>query len=202
MFTDISKALSSKGVDCVLVDLNVVDADGNILLSNLSEQVAILRKTHEAVTEGVVDVIGHSLGCLAAAMADLPHIRRTILLAPPTVSDSSKMIDYFRRNPLTHIDTEGVSRLARRDGTFTIVPREYWQEKESLNLENIFQSYIAHNDVYIVKASLDEITSNDGLERIFKGAHFRELEANHDFKDEARPMLISLCEELIQGVDM
>lgn len=197
MFTEISDALSSRSINCILFDLNTLDADGNIALNTLNEQVQILKKIHAENSEGSVDLICHSLGCVVATLADLPHIRKTIFLAPPIENDYSKSVEYFSRNPLTTIDMNGTSRLARRDGTFTLVPPEYWLERKSLNFKELYGKYIAHNDVYVVKASLDELISNEETETIFKGANLLELESDHDFKDVARPLLVSLCEKLV-----
>jgi len=197
MFTQIAEGLSLQGIDPVLVDLNVRDATGNIVLNSFSAQVDILRRARAEIKEGEVYLLCHSQGCVIAALAQLPQIHKTIFLAPPIGNNYTKTIEYFSKNPLTTIDMEGTSRLARRDGTFTIVPPGYWAERKGLDIQKLYQEYCSKNVVCVVKATQDEIVSNEGLEEIFREAEIIAVEAGHDFKGEAREPLIALCGRLV-----
>lgn len=198
MFTDITNALTERGSKCVLFDLNTKDEDGNILLSPFSKQVQILINAYEDNKGNETYIIAHSQGCVVTALANLPNIKKTIFLAPPTDNNAEKTISYFMKNPLTSIDLEGTSRLARRDGTFTLVPKEYWTEREQLDIAQTYKTYTDRNKTVIVKATQDEVISNEAFSKIFSDVEVVELEANHDFTDNARETLVTECSKLIE----
>lgn len=197
MFTDIANALNEHGSKCVLIDLNIKDEDGNILLSPFSKQVQILTNAYEDNKGNETYIIAHSQGCVVTALANLPNIKKTIFLAPPTDNNAEKTISYFKKNPLTNIDLDGTSRLARRDGTFTLVPKEYWDEREQLDIARTYKTYTDRHKTVVVKATQDEVISNDEFFNIFKGIDTVEVEADHDFTKNAREDLVTLCNNLI-----
>lgn len=197
MFTEIADKLINNKINCVLVDLNKKDSEGNILLNTFSEQVKILKEIYEQNKNDTVDLICHSQGCIVASLANLPSIGKTIFLAPPTENNNNKTIEYFIKNKLTTININGVSNLARRDGTFTIVPADYWKEKDKINIRSLYDIYTMNNDVYVVKGLLDEVVSNKQLNSIFSNAKILELEANHNFTGDVRHQLVKLCEDLV-----
>jgi hypothetical protein len=197
MFTEIVNALSAEGIESVLVDLNIKDSLGNITVNTFSKQAELLRKTYTENKENEVYLVCHSQGCIIAALANLEGTKKTIFLAPPVESDNSKTIEYFKKNLSTKINLDGESILARRDGTMTIVSSEYWREKEKLNLKSLYSDYVSHNKVVVVKASLDEVISNQLTDEVFKTAEIKEIEADHNFTGLSRVALISLLKKLV-----
>lgn len=195
MFTDIKNSLP-ENTEAVLIDLNKKEGD-NIYLNPFSTQVEILRDVRTNYSDQKVDIICHSQGCVIAALAKLPNIRKTIFLAPALNNGYTKVVEYFSKKPNTKIDIEGVSMLARRDGTFTIVPSQFWKEKESLDIEDMYQRYITEHETYAIKALADEVVSNDDFSQVFDGATILSLEGNHDFTDDARTGLIKVCVDLV-----
>lgn len=197
MFTDIRNSLPE---DCegVLIDLNTKDDGDNIYVNPFSKQVEILKNVRASYPDQKVDIICHSQGCIVAALADLPNVRKTLFLAPALNNGYAKVIEYFSKNPNTKIDVAGISRLARRDGTFTTVPSEFWKEKEALDIDAVYQKYITSNLTYAVKALSDEVVSNADFDKVFDGATILALEGNHDFTDNARQELIKACVELVK----
>lgn len=198
MFTDIANALNEHGSKCVLIDLNTKDEDGNILLSPFSKQVQILTNAYEDNKGNETFIIAHSQGCVVTALANLPNIKKTIFLAPPTDNNAEKTISYFKKNPLTSIDLEGTSQLARRDGTFTLVPKEYWTEREQLDIARTYNTYIVQHETIVIKATQDEVISNEAFNELFSNVKVIELEANHDFTDTSRETLVAVCSTLIE----
>ena len=197
MFTDIADSLSDSGIHCVLVDLNVKDAGGNIQLSPFSKQVKILSEACEENKSEETYLIAHSQGCVVSVLANLPDITQTIFLAPSTDNNAEKTISYFKKNPLTTIDLSGTSRLARRDGTFTLVPKEYWDEREQIDIPTLYKKYTTQHKTAVVKATQDEVVSNEAFFETFRDVEIIEMEANHDFTDSARHKLVTLCTKLI-----
>jgi hypothetical protein len=200
MFVDIVSSLSELGIKGVLIDLNTKDSEGNILLSPFSKQVEILTKTYLEQKTDETYIIAHSQGCVVSALANLPDIRMTIFLAPPTENIAEKTIAYFQKNPLTTINLTGTSRLARRDGTFTFVPKEYWEEREQLDISNLYKLYTVRHSTIVVKATQDEVVSNEAFPELFRDVETVEIDASHDFAGAARNELIRLCAKLISQV--
>jgi hydroxypyruvate isomerase len=197
IFTDIAQTLESRGVTCILTDLNTQDEMGNITLRTLSEQAKIVQAVYERNQDGLVDLVCHSQGCNIATLAFLPKIRKTIFLAPPTDNDISKSIAYFTMNPQTKIDIEGISSIARRDGTCTIVPRAYWDERKQINYQSAYEQFLAQHKVDVVKATLDDVISNENTDTLFRNVPVHEIIANHNFTGDARKQLVQLCEQIL-----
>ena len=94
MFTDIAANLPN--FSPVNFDLNTIDENENLVVSNFSSQVETLKdiwKKESADHE--VYIIAHSQGCLVTAIADLPGITKTFFLAPPT-NFNVEILDYFK----------------------------------------------------------------------------------------------------------
>jgi alpha/beta superfamily hydrolase len=195
MFTEIVNQLP-KDYNCILVDLNN-KVENTILLNPFSKQIEILRIAKQQHFESeTIDLICHSQGCTVAALANLPNIRKTIFLAPAVESNNEKTIAYFSKNPETKININGTSLLARRDGTFTSVPSEFWKEKELIDLVKLYENYTKTHDTIVIKALNDEVVSAD-VTVYFKTSKIIELEADHDFRNESREALIATLKDLL-----
>lgn len=193
MFTDIANSLTQNGIKCVLIDLNTKDGEGNILLSPFSKQVQILTSVYKENKTDETYIIAHSQGCIVTALANLPDIQTTVFLAPPTDNNIEKTISYFKKNPLTEINLSDTSRLGRRDGTFTLVPKEYWVERESLDITKEYGNYLSKNKTVVIKATNDEVISNNQFSEIFSNTKTIEIEADHDFNGASREKLVASC---------
>ncbi len=196
MFTDIVSNLP-EDYECILIDLNT-KIGNTVFLNPFSKQVEVLKNARQNTGVEAVDLVCHSQGCVVAALANLPNLRKTIFLAPALESSSEKTIEYFSRNPETKIDKDNISTLARRDGTFTSVPSVYWKEKENLNLTEIYTNYLKTHDTYVVKASHDEVVLKDNNKICFDTSRVIELGADHDFRNESRGKLVATVKDLLQ----
>lgn len=196
MFTDIVSSLPEE-YECTLVDLNT-KIGNTIFLSPFSKQVDILKGVRRSSAQETIDLVCHSQGCLVAALANLPNVRKAIFLAPALENNDKKMIEYFSRNPETKIDVEGTSTLARRDGTFTSVPSEYWKEIGSLDLNEVYNSFIKTHNTYVIKASQDEVVTKNNSKISFDPLQIMEIEADHDFTNNSREKLVTLVKSLLQ----
>ncbi len=195
MFPDIAGAMP--GVEPVMFDYNTFDEAARTVTVRplreqaklLEEQVSQARAKHP---EAVIDLICHSQGSVVAGLAELEtfKVRKALLLAPPVTMNFERMLANFRSRPGTVIDMKGMSRLARRDGSFTLVPAEYFAERAQINPLRLYASLAAYASVVIVKAKEDEILGTTDFSML-PGAHTIELSGGHDFTGEAREALIS-----------
>ncbi len=200
MFTELADDFSAHGVEPVLIDLNEKTNEGDIYVNTLSEQTRILTETYERECRdgSTVDIIGHSQGCVVIARAHMPTIRTTLFLAPPIENDPEKTINYFSRNPESIVAMNNVSRFARRDGTSTFVPAEYWEDRAQIDYEEAYRSYVASHETVVVVAGNDEVISNERINSVFDSAKTVTLSADHNFTGTARQELRSLVLNILK----
>ena len=199
LFTDIASVFEEGRVECILTDLNVVDGSGNITLNTISKQAEIIQRVfQENYREGdVVDLICHSQGCVVGAVADLPHIRKVILMTPPTNNDVQKTLEFFKSRPDTVINLEGDSYMTRADGTRTIAHKEYWQDRQGMNYLDEYKNLAQHNNVTTIIANQDEVVDNSAIEELKKDTCVVYIDADHNFTGETRKALIERLFEIL-----
>jgi hypothetical protein len=204
LFADIVNTLQNDPnmleVECVLTDLNIVSQENNdIILNPLSKQAQILREVFERESgEGVViDLVCHSQGCVVGAIADLPGVRKVVLMTPPVSNDFTKTLEFFKSRPDTVINLEGESYLTRADGSRTIAPKEYWQDRQDINYLEEYKRLAEHNDVTTIIANQDEVVSNESVGELSEIGEVIRLDSDHNFTGEARQRLIETLKDLL-----
>jgi hypothetical protein len=201
MFTEIVDFLSSSKPDlrCVLVDLNIVDNTNDIRMNPLSTQAEILEKVYrkEVETGASIDVICHSQGCVVGSIANLPEVRKYIFLAPPTNNDIEKTIRAFSERPGTIINLEGESFFMRGDRSRTIVPKEYWDDREKIDYEKVYTDIQSKQSVTVIVAGRDEVVSNTYTREIFSQSNITTIDANHNFEGKSRRVLLETIASLL-----
>lgn len=200
LFTDIANSLEGYEVECILTDLNIVNQEnGDIVLNPLSKQAEILKSVYtENHSEGdTIDIIAHSQGCVVAALADLPQIRKIIFITPPTNNDLQKTLEHFKNRPDTVIDFEGESYITRADGSRTIAYKEYWSDRKDIVYLDEYKKLASNNDLHIIIANQDETVSNDSVGELQKIGQVICLDGDHNFTKEFREPLIKTIKKLI-----
>lgn len=200
MFTELAEVFSAHGITPILIDLSEQHDSGDIYVNSLSEQARILRETYERECDdgAVIDMICHSQGCLVASLANIPDVRITLFLAPPTENNPEKTINYFSKNPESVVDVNNTSRFTRRDGTSTFVPAVYWQDRARMNYQEIYQTYISSHETVVITALNDEVVSNEHINNIFGSAKIFPLSSDHNFTGTSREELRSLILNIIK----
>jgi esterase/lipase len=139
-------------------------------------------------------IVAHSQGCVVACLANLPRIKKIFFLAPPTNNDLIKSIENFKKRPGTVIDFSGDSILMRRDGSKTIVPASYWQDRESLNYLELYKKLSRKNNLIIILAGQDDVVSNESSEVLSRLGKLVVIDGNHNF-DNTRNLLAKTIKE-------
>ncbi len=201
LFSDIVARLPN--CECILFDYNTFnEAAKTVTVRPLSEQTKLLEAQVEAVRarhpDAIIDLVCHSQGGVVAGLAQFEtfNVRKAILLVPPESMNFERMLQNFQSRPGTVIDLDGMSRLARRDGSFTLVPAEYFRERVAIDPMKLYERLSESVEVILIKAREDEIlgqTDFSSLDRV-RVAH---LTGNHDFAGVARTGLVSEVVKLI-----
>ena len=199
MFADIVTSLSDTNFVPVLFDLNDLDEEGNLVVSDFSEQVRRLKEVWvKESLDADLFIVAHSQGCIITALANLSNVTKTIFLAPPTENEGEEIIEYFKSKPGTEINLQGVSKLARSHGSFTVVPASYWIEKDEVTTGELYGDYIKDHRSEVIRATQDEVISNDGMAAAFQGIEIQDIATTHNFEGEGGLELVSLVHHLLQ----
>lgn len=205
MFTDIVDFLSAtptfKDSKMVLMNLNEVEEFSNDILTNsFSKQAEILKAVYEREYEDSdteIDIIAHSQGCVITAIAELPKLRKVIMLAPPTNNDTQKTIDFFKERPGTEINMEGTSYIKRADGSTTTVPKEYWEDRKGMVYADEYKKLSNKHDIVMVFANQDQLVDPQYIDEYKKLAKVVQIDGNHNFEAPNREGLLRTLHELL-----
>jgi hypothetical protein len=182
----------------LMFDYNIVDGKNNELtVRPLNEQVELLKEKiteTQANPKNDIVLICHSQGCLIPAILKPENIRKTIFLAPQHNISVLRMVNTFKDRPGTEIYFAGNSTLARRDGSKTIVPPEYWESLKDINPIQLFKEFSQKTDLSIVVAREDEVLGETDFSGV---ANWISISANHDFTGEGRPILLNNLKTLL-----
>lgn len=198
----IAPALRAVGIETVLFDYNDIDQVNNTLtVYPLSVQAEKLREVVERVQrdnpDAVVDILAHSQGCLVVALANVDGIRKSVFLAPSLVTDIEKMVQAFSGRPGTEIDFEGVSKLARLDGTLTLVPKQFWTERASMEPISLYNVYSEQSEIFMINARQDDILKRGDVSLLDSSVTIEELDGDHNFHGGARAPLIEKIKAIL-----
>lgn len=186
LFTDIQTAFPD--ARCHMFDYNKVHKDGNMTVRPLNDQAKML-EDELAKINGPVTLIGHSQGCAVAALADVSNVKDIIFLAPAHSLSQERTLKTFGSRPGSTVDIKGTSEFARRDGTTTYVPQEFWNLFDSVDLLDLYEKLGQQHALTIFRATEDEILGLSDFSQL-ASAEIVDVAANHDFTGSARDELI------------
>ncbi len=146
-----------------------------------------------------IQIVGHSMGCLITAMADLPKLTRTILLAGPPTSPYKRMKSYFLKRKETKIDEGGESVIKRSDGSVTYVGPDFWPEMRQVKPIELYKQLSTRTILYFIKAVSDQVITETDYNELqnCKKIIYKELPGNHDFEDNARLLMLNTVSSLL-----
>lgn len=191
-------------VEPVLFDYFEADeAAKTLTIRPFSEQRA--RLTSELVKAkqdnpgAIIDVVCHSQGAMPAALAVLPGVRKTILIAPPFEMDLDRSLTRYRAKPDTIIDLDGMSRLYPQDGLIRLVPPAYWQERRELFPIDVYNMLAKKTEIIAIVANQDQLLPKPDLQRLSPKIKIIFLDGDHGFSGPARDPLLNTLRDLLIG---
>lgn len=201
LFPEIAESLPE--FEAVMFDYNQVDEDRNeVTVFPFSRQAQILaeviEKARSSYPDAAIDIICHSQGSVAVALARPEHVRKVVFIAPPFSANIEKMMKAFQALPGTDIDMDGISRLARKDGTTTLVPSEYWKERKDIRHLELYQELSRRAGLVIIKAKQDEILDESVCSKL-EDTEIVDLDGDHNFSGESRSSLLKEIRRILIG---
>ena len=200
MFSEIVAALPE--CECVLFDYNVRDEAANTeTIKPLADQAKVfeevLKQTRLEYPNAIIDIVTHSQGAVAPALVHPAGIRKTILLAPPFSLDANRTASWFIGRPGSNLDFGGISRLARRDGSTTLVPAAYWAGLSSIDPIALYDFFAEQTELTIITAKQDELIRRLGERKLSDKIKVLDLDGDHNFTGEARAGLVETVVKLL-----
>jgi hypothetical protein len=196
LFTDIRDALDDQFIP-YLFDYGDIDELENTLrvppfsvqVQKLLEIIKQARSDHPGLP---VNLVCHSQGCLIAALAAPQEIKRALFLAPSIEHGKDHLVKLFGRRAGSHIDLAGLSKLARRDGSTTLVGPEFWDEYDALDKISAYNTFASDTNLTIIKATSDEVLDLSDYAKLDPVITIIEQPANHDFTGPGRAPLLDV----------
>ena len=193
LLTDIAAGFSE--TESILFDYNDVDEIKNTLtVPPLSEQAKMLNEVIKKAClenkDAVIDVIGHSQGCLVVALAKPALVRKIIFTAPSLDNSIERTINMFKDRPDTEINLSGISKLGRKDGTITLVPSQFWVERKQFDPIPLYNELSQETELIIINAKQDDIHGNLNTKGLNNNIEILEIDGNHQFSGDARGVLL------------
>jgi len=187
LFTAIARAMPN--AKSVLFDYNPINEESNTLTAKpLNEQALKLRKViNSARAENpgaIIDLVCHSQGCVVAGLVKPRDIRKVIMLTPLDDTSEAKMIERMGDRAGAAIDPSAKTRMARTDGSVTVIHPEYWQSLAGIDPIKLYNRLAKFTALRIINARQDEVLGKVNFEAIDPGVSLVTLDGNHNFDDE------------------
>lgn len=200
LFPDIAAAFP--GAESSLFDYYEIDEEKQtVRICPFSVQVAKLRQVvaelREKNPEAIVDLIGHSQGTVIPALAGLEGIRKMVFLAPVFDLDISRSISRYQEKPGAIIDLEGLSFVPSSSGLSKVIPKEYWQEREGVDLLAAYSSLAEKTEITAIIANQDELLPPSDLSGLSSKVTVLALEGDHNFSSPQRLGMIEAIKEIL-----
>ncbi|HSX42621.1 MAG TPA: hypothetical protein VLF59_00865 [Candidatus Saccharimonadales bacterium] len=196
LFTAISRALPE--AESVLFNYNPINEQANTLTAEpLGEQVLKLRKVINTVRAehpgAVIDLVCHSQGCVVAALLKPRYIRKIIMITPPDDLREATVAKQLGTRREVPIDTSVRTRLARSDGSTTVIHPEYWQSLAGIEPVKLYNRLARFTALRVIKARHDEVLGDVSFTGIDPGISLVTLDGTHNFEgEESRNRLLHI----------
>ena len=194
LFTDIARVVPS--AEHILFDYNEINQAGNTLsVTPLRQQASLLNQKLGALPQdAVVDIIAHSQGCVVTAMAKPKDVRQILCLAPPVNLSQERIVRMFGSRSGAVINLEGQSTIPRRDGSTTIIPKDYWASIE-IDVIDLYNDFPNFSKTTFIIAKDDEVLGTSNFEQLDSRIELTQLDGDHDFTGDTRQNLTNAVKE-------
>lgn len=179
----------------VMFDYNVIVPNQPDIVIPLPQQAELLRHKVAAVRavypEADINLVGHSQGCVAIALANPDNIKRAIFIAPTIVLDPERTIKRVGSRTGSEINVDGVSRVVRSDGSINLIPAAFWACQRIVQPLQACAELAAQTSTVALLADQDAVLAPPDLVRTVPQLTVKLLAGDHDFTGESRQRMIS-----------
>ena len=195
MFTDIAESFPE--YTPVMFDYNLINARTNeVTVEPYSKQAIILEselnEIRRADQGAEITLICHSQGCIIPCLINDLEIEKAILLAPPKVLGSN-----MGRNKNVEKTKHGEFKIPRKDGTITIVTKEFVEELDKTFPPELYKNLSQSNQIYMVIAKQDEILKDAVFTELQDLIKIYEIDGDHNFTGKYRKGLIETLSKIL-----
>lgn len=201
LFTDIASSLPN--MQHIMFDYNEVDEASNTLIAcPLDKQAeklnAMIAKIHGEYPDATMDIIAHSQGCIATAIAAPTDVRSIIFLAPPAQFLGMEKSEIYAIRPDTINDADGTLHVPRRDGSMTIIKNDYWLSREGIKPIELYNRLANRAKLTIITATKDEVLTDANFTGLSSNIALIEQLADHNFTGEkSREIMMKTISRLV-----
>lgn len=205
-FTEISNLLKNEFLTVRFDYCQILPEKNATLTYPFTQQAAMLEQVikfvHNEFQPAEINLIGHSMGCLVIGTLQPEGVEKTILLSSPPSKQFRNMRDYFSHKPGTKFNLEGISKVKRSDGSWTLIDPGFWPDLEKIDPIKMFEELSQKSQVYFVRALQDHVITDEPEESYEKIASipdisYLELPGDHNFSREAREGLLKKIKETL-----
>lgn len=187
LFTAIYLAVPD--IKAVMFDYNPINEKSNTLTAKpLNEQAHKLRhvinNTRAEFPGAIIDLVCHSQGCVVAGLVKPRGIRKVIMLTAPDDISALTVAQQLGRGLESPIDISVRTRLARKDGSTTVIHPEYWDSLAGINVVKLYNNLARVTALRILSAKQDEVLGEAAFEGLSPSVSLVRLDGNHNFDDE------------------
>jgi len=194
LFTDIEAAFPD--YDFKMFDYYDIKPNGDQTIRSLDAQAKILQQQIDDAPDGEIILLCHSQGSTVAGLVSLERVTKVILLAPPIKMSRAGLINRLRHRRGAKLNPYGTSVIPRSDGTVMTIPVEYMDSIEAHDRLELYIALADQKPTTIVRASQDEILGYTDFS-IVKNAKIIDIDANHNFTDDSRKLLVETVKTII-----
>jgi len=146
-----------------------------------------------------LNLLGHSMGGIIIGLLSPENITKTILVASPTFSPYKRMKKYFSKREGTIIDENGESRIARSDGSVSILNKEFWTEMKEVDPLSLYKALSSKTNMTYVRALEDHVVTDGDYVSLKDDIDidYIEIHGDHDFTGKDRENWLHKMIELI-----
>ena len=195
MFTEIAENFPN--YTPVMFDYNFINEETNeVTVEPYSKQSELLsaelNSIYKSDTDAEITLICHSQGCIIPCLIQDIKIEIAILLAPPKILGSN-----MSRNKNAVKTEHGEFRIPRKDGTTTIVTKEFVQELDKTFPLEMYSNLSKSTNSFAVIAKQDEIIKDTDLSALADQIKIYEIDGDHNFTGKNRKGLIETLSEIL-----
>ncbi len=200
LFTDIAARLPN--IEHGMFNYNEIDEANNTLVACPLDTQAqklneVLAKIHDNNVDAIIDIVAHSQGCVASAIAQPQRANKIIFLAPPAQFLGLEKREIYKTRPDTITEDDGTLRMPRRDGSMTIIRDDYWRSREGIRPIELYNQLSRLVDLTIITATEDEVLTDTNFSGLSPDINVIKQPANHDFTDKHREPLLKVISKLV-----